>query len=366
MAYIISIVIILLLSVTIYIYTCQQKFGRKASGDRLKRISNSPNFKSGKFQNLSYTPYLTEGYSLREVLWEFFFRKNPRRKPLNEIPSDKTDLLKLHSDEDVLVWFGHSGYFIQLDGKKFVIDPVFSGNASPIPGSNRSFKGTDIYTVDDLPFTDYLFITHDHYDHADYETLLLLKPKVRKVVCGLGVGAHLEYWGFASENIIEKDWNETIDLEKGFKVFTLPARHFSGRSFSRNNTLWLSLLLQTPSLKIYIGGDSGYDAHFAAIGEMLGPVDVAILDNGQYDIKWKYIHMFPEEVIMAARDLKAKKLFPVHSSKFVMSNHSWDDPLVRISALAKSSGIPLITPKIGESVLLKQDQVFSEWWKEIK
>lgn len=359
--------IIITLTIVTYLYMKQAKFGKSPEGSRLERIKKSPHFKNGKFENLNYTPELTEGYSIGGVIYDKIFVEHPRLSPADSIPSKKIDLLNLSIEEDVLVWFGHSSYFIQLDGKRILVDPVFSGNASPIPGTVKAFKGTDRYKVEDLPEIDYLIISHDHYDHVDYETLLKLKDKTKKVICGLGVGADFEDWGYPLANILEKDWDETIDFGDGFFIHTTPARHFSGRGFSRNNTLWMSYVLQTPTMKIYIGGDSGYDTHYANIGKKFGPIDLAILEDGQYDIKWKYIHLLPHEVLKAAKDLNAKKLFPVHSSKFVLANHPWDEPLVKVSALNKTSKIPLVTPVIGELVYLKDNkQVFKQWWVGVK
>ncbi|RZL17655.1 MAG: MBL fold metallo-hydrolase, partial [Pedobacter sp.] len=270
-------------------------------------------------------------------------------------------------DSNVLVWFGHSSYFMQIDGKRILVDPVFSGNASPVPETVKAFKGTDRYKVEDLPAIDYLIISHDHYDHVDYETLTKLKNKTKKVICGLGVGADFEAWGYPLANILEKDWDETVDLGNGFFIHTTPARHFSGRGFTRNNTLWMSYVFQSPTMKIFIGGDGGYDTHFAKIGKKFGPIDLAILEDGQYDVKWKYIHLLPEQVLKAAKDLNAKQLFPVHSSKFVLANHPWDEPLVKITELNKITKIPLVTPMIGEFVYLKKpNQIFKPWWIGIK
>src|SRR5680860_176791 len=297
---------ILFFSVAIvFLYMQHPQFGKAPKGKRLERVKRSPNFKDGKFQNVLFTPMLAEGYSMAGVTYDFLFKKFPRQKPTDTIPSIKTDLLKLPMDRNVLVWFGHSSYFIQLDGKRILVDPVFSGSVSPIPGINKSFNGTDIYTVDDLPDIDYLFISHDHYDHLDYKTILKLNPKTGKVICGLGVGSHFEAWGYDKSNIIEKDWYDTITLDNGFNAFVTPARHFSGRGLSRNNTLWCSYVLQAPLMKIYLGGDSGYDTHFADIGEKFGPIDLAILDNGQYNEAWRFIHELPEEALKAAKDLKA-------------------------------------------------------------
>lgn len=363
---IVTVSLVLLLFVTTYFYMQQEKFGKAPTEERLERIKKSPHFKNGKFRNINFTPSLTEGYSYWEILYDFFLGKHQRRRPIHNIPSMKTDLLTLHPDENVLIWFGHSSYYIQIDGVKILADPVFSGNASPVPGSNKAFKGTDRYTVDDLPDIDYLFISHDHYDHVDHETLLQLKSKTKKVFCGLGVGSHFENWGYDTNQIIEKDWYESEILDSGFIIHTIPTRHFSGRGFSRDNTLWLSYLIETPSMKIYIGGDSGYDTHFAEAGEKFGPIDLAILEDGQYDIKWKYIHLLPEDVLQAAKDLKAKRLFPVHSSKFAMANHPWDEPLIKISEL-NNGDIPLVTPIIGEVVNLhNENQPFRQWWLDVK
>lgn len=364
---IITLTIIVVLGIAVFSYMKLPKFGKNPTGERLSLMHKSPNFKKGKFNNFHPTPEITEGHSITEVIFEFLFKKSERRIPTEIIPSVKTDLLDLPPGEDILVWFGHSSYFMQIDGKRILVDPVFSGNASPVPGTTRSFKGTDIYTPNDIPDIDYLFISHDHYDHVDYETVIKLGPRISKVICGLGVGAHFEHWGFSKNDIIEKDWNEKIELDTRFTVYTAPARHFSGRGFKRCNTLWLSFVLQTPSMKIYIGGDSGYDTHFADIGNQHGPIDLAILDNGQYDVKWKYIHANSEEVLQASKDLKAKRLFPVHSSKFVLANHPWDEPLVKITELNKSFNVPLVTPLIGEIVYLKDDkQPFKQWWTGLK
>lgn len=359
--------ILVLFTLVVFLYTRQAQFGRKPSGERLKRVKQSPNYRDGKFQNVNLTPSLTEGYSFGKVFYEFIFKKVPGRNPLDLIPTQKTDLLNLPPDEDILVWFGHSSYFLQLNGKRILVDPVFSGNASPVPRSNKAFKGADQYTVADLPVIDYLFITHDHYDHLDYHTSLQLISKTDAVICGLGVGGHLERWGFPQEKIIEKDWNETFQLDGDLTVHTTTSRHFSGRRFKRNNTLWMSFVLEAPALKLFLGGDSGYDTHFAEIGEKYGPFDLAILENGQYDAKWKYIHLLPEEVLVAGKDLKAKRVLPVHSSKFALAQHAWNEPLVRLTVSNETLKIPLVTPVIGEKVNLRdENQAFSQWWTNIR
>jgi len=364
---IIFILIVVGVSLAIFVFLQQPKFGKLPAGERLERIEKSPHYKNGTFRNVSNTPSLTEGASYYSVMKEIMFGASKRRKPADSIPTQKTDLLALPADKDILVWFGHSSYFIQVDGRKILVDPVFSGAASPIKSTTRSFPGADVYTTDDLPEIDYLFISHDHWDHLDYETILKIKPKVKKVICAIGVGAHLEFWGFDKNVIIEKDWNQEAILENGFIVNTTTARHFSGRGLKRNKSIWLSFALKTPTMNIFIGGDSGYDVHFRAIGDKYGPFDLAILECGQYDKSWKYIHMMPEEVVTASQELKAKRLMPVHWGKFALANHAWDDSITRVTRAAQQQNVALLTPMIGEEVCLKNiAKVYPAWWANIQ
>jgi len=356
-----------LLIIVVFAFLHLPRFGKLPSGARLERIKKSVNYKNGHFQNLSETPMLTAEGGMFTVLKQFFFDKKTSVTPVDMIPSMKTDLLNLDPAKDVLVWFGHSSYFMQVDGKKILVDPVFSGAASPVSFNIKAFKGTNVYTTEDIPEIDFLFISHDHWDHLDYETILKLKPKIKRIVCALGVGQHLERWGFDKNSINELDWNEEINLGEGFTVNATVARHFSGRGFVRNKTIWVSFILHTPTMKIFIGGDSGYDTHFAEIGKTFGPFDLVILENGQYNKNWKYIHMQPFETLQAAKDLQAKRVFPVHNSKFPLATHPWDEPLKKITELNSDVNLNLATPMIGEEIFLKDHtQKFSKWWEGIQ
>lgn len=356
--------VMVLITIAVFIYMQQPQFGKAPNGKRLERLKQSPNFKDGKFQNLSPTPRLAEGYSYTKVMYEFFFQDKEKRRPVQNIPSVKTDLKSLPAQTDLVIWFGHSSYLLQVEGKKILVDPVLSGYAAPFSGMNKAFNGSNIYSVDDLPYIDYLLISHDHYDHLDYETIKKLKGKVGTVITGLGVGAHFESWGFTPAQIIEKDWWEKVVLDNRLTVHLTPARHYSGRGLKASNTLWTSYVVETPSKKVFLGGDSGYDGHFAAIGKKFGGFDLAILDNGQYNPAWRNIHTPPEDVLQASKDLNAKRILPVHSSKFDLALHSWDEPLVKLTELSGKANVPLVTPMIGQTVDLNDStQTFKKWWQ---
>lgn len=356
-------IVIVISGVGLALFLNRPEFGHLPQGVRKTKIENSPHYWNGKFQNELPTRQITSDGGMLGVMSKFFFGKDKRVKPDKEIPSVKTDLHTLNRREDVAIWFGHSSLFIQLDGIRFLIDPVLSKSASPVKAFNKAFPGSYSYTPEDIPEIDYLIITHDHWDHLDYPTVMKLKPRVGKVICPLGVGAHFEYWKFNPHQIIEMDWYEEEDLEDGFHIYALPARHFAGRGLKSNQSLWASFLLKTPSMNIYIGGDGGYDHRFEKIGKKFENIDLAILETGQYNKDWRYIHMLPDEWAIATKDLKAKTLLPVHHSKFALANHAWDEPLEVLYGQKNSLGSRLLHPMIGEKIFLKDEtQEFKKWW----
>jgi L-ascorbate metabolism protein UlaG (beta-lactamase superfamily) len=249
-----------------------------------------------------------------------------------------------------------------LDGVRFLVDPALV-TAAPVSLANRAFAGTDLYTPDDMPDIDCLLITHDHYDHLDYRTVKRLKNRIGKVICGLGVGEHFDRWKFNKDIISEFDWNNKIQLTEHIAIHIFPARHFSGRSLSRNNTLWVSYLIETPTTNIFISGDTGYDTHFAEISKRFPKIDLAIMENGQYNENWKYIHMLPNDLVQAIKDLNPKRTLTVHHSKYALSKHAWNAPLENISNMLEKESFNIITPMIGETMHLNDStQTFGKWW----
>ncbi len=324
-------------------------FGKNPSGEILDRVKKSPNYRDGAFQNLSKTSVMSEDSSFIKAAMSFL-NKPKGMAPERPVPGVRTDLTKLDYEAPTIVWFGHSSYLIHIAGKNVLVDPVFSGNASPFSFAVRSFPGSNRYDADNMPDIDVLILTHDHYDHLDYETLKELKPKVKMICTSLGVSSHLTYWGFEKERIIEFDWWDGKEILPGIELIGTPARHFSGRLFKRAQTLWSSFVLRTKDYSIFIGGDSGYDTHFKSIGDKYGPFDIALLEAGQYNVTWPEIHMMPEQTVQASIDLKVKVLMPVHWGKFSLALHTWDEPVKRVVKRASELGVQVTTPMMGEVV----------------
>lgn len=354
--------IIIVLFLVVYLFMQRKIFGKTPDAKLEAKINASLNFRDGAFRNLSLTDEIRKGASYTKMMIEFL-NKPKDTTPKQLIPSVKTDLTNLNDEEPVIVWFGHSSYLIKHKGTTILVDPVFSGYASPFSTSVKAFKGADIYKPEDMPAIDMLIITHDHFDHLDYKTVMALQPKVKHIYTSLGVAAHLKFWGISNSKITELDWWDSFDITGNIKLTAAPSRHFSGRKFKRGQTLWSSFVLEINNYTIYLGGDSGYDSHFKQIGEKWGSFDLAILECGQYGKDWPYIHMMPEEVAQAAKDLNTRVLLPVHWAKFSLSLHAWNEPIERLLAAHQHNATKITTPMIGEPVFLHKQLPDTKWWK---
>ncbi len=340
------------------------RFGNLPEGEDLARISQSVHCVDGVFYNTQVTPLMVGKQSIVRGWMDFFFNDQPRLRPEVPLPTMKISLLNIDRTRDCVVWFGHSSFYLQLAGKRILLDPVLSSYAAPVPFVVRSFAGTDSYSPSDMPDIDLLLLSHDHWDHLDYPTLVALEPRIKAVVCGLGVGSHLKRFGFAKEKIYEGDWGDRLIFE-AIQVIVTESRHFSGRLFTRDHTLWNGFVIQTEQRRVYFSGDGGYGAHFVRIGNEYGPMDLALLDMGQYNDRWPYVHMNPEEAAKAAADVGAGALMPTHVGRFCISRHPWDEPFIRIAKAATRYQWKLLTPIIGQSVFLDEDMRFTAWWKNM-
>lgn len=359
----ISLAIIISIAVISYLILHLPVFGDHPRGNRLKRLKALPNYIDGSVQNLSPTLMKPEGVSYVDMI-AAFMKKNPNRIPQFSLPSAIPNFDQ--TQDPKITWFGHSSYLLQINNCNILVDPVFSASTSPFSFiGNKNFEGTDINAVESLPDLDVILITHDHYDHMDYQTILKLKARTKLFVTSLGVGAHLERWNIPAEKIIELSWDEQY-VVGDLKLTATPARHFTGRGIKRNQTMWSSFVLEAGGHKIFIGGDSGYDDHFSTIGNVHGPFDLAILECGQYDAFWPYIHMFPEQTVQATIDLQAKVLMPVHWGKFSLAMHPWNEPVMRVTAEASVKGLALATPMVGESFTLGSTLPTEKWWLQLR
>ena len=330
-------------------------FGGSSNKESLERMMDSTNFNGKKFVNILPTRVMM---STKDVE-KYNTTTKGSRKPQTILPSTKVDEKNIINDS--ITWLGHSTILLKTSNTTIIVDPVFN-SASPIPIFLKPFKTENPTTAEDLPRIDVVLITHDHYDHLEYKTIKKLGNKVNKYIVPLGVKAHLLRWGIDSDRIEEKDWYEKTNYKK-INITLTPSRHFSGRGLNnRGSTLWGGWIIKSPSQNIFLSGDGGYTDEFKKIGEKYGPFDIAMIENGQYNTRWRQIHMMPEESVQASKDVKARIVLPVHWGKFSLAPHNWDEPITRFMKEAEDKNITVATPMIGETFTLK-DIPKEEWWR---
>ncbi len=352
-----GVLLLFAIAVIVFIKVAPQ-FGARSKNGRLDRIINSPNFKEGKFQNIVPTPMSGENTSM----WKNglkFMKKGNERQPnsvIETIKFDKEAFIKKTEGLSV-AWFGHSSLILNVNGNIIITDPVFSQTASPVSFMGvKRFNYSNQFEVEDLPEIDVVLISHDHYDHLDYPTILKLKSKVKKFYVPLGVAAHLIRWGIDEEKIVELNWWDTSELNNSIQFIATPGRHFSGRKgVDKDSTLWCSWVIKSDNLSTFYCGDSGYGDHFKQIGEKFGPFDLTLMECGQYNEGWPYIHMMPEQSVQAHVDLKGKIMIPIHWGKFNLSLHKWTEPIERAKKEAEKLSVELLSPIPGAIVEIKTD-----------
>ena len=291
---------------------------------------------------------------------ELFFSKVKKRpdSPLPHQAFDKEKFLK--GNELTAVWVGHSTILLRYKKWTILFDPIFTQYADPFDLWVNRFQEVPV-KLSDLPPIDFIVISHDHYDHLDMETIKWFKEKKTHFITPLGVGSLIEGFGIPRKRVTTLDWWDEFKTE-GLTFISSPAQHFSGRDLiHRNESLWSSWVLKFSDKTVYFSGDTGYNVHFKKIGEVFGPIDLAFIETGQYNLRWRGVHMMPADGVKAYKDLKAKAYFPIHWGAFVLSRHAWDDPIKKLFDFAKAGEINLISPRLGE-VMTPLSYSTTKWW----
>ncbi|MGE6591071.1 MBL fold metallo-hydrolase [Bacillus mycoides] len=294
-----------------------------------------------------------------------YFKMKTKLRPVKNLPIVLSN--KNNESLESVTWFGHSAALLKIEGKKLLLDPMFGDASSPFPVFNsKRYSGAFSLEYDELQEIDAIIISHNHYDHLNYKSIMQLKDRANHFYVPIGVARYLIKWGVSPNKISEHNWWEEITFDN-IKLVCAPARHFSGRSMTdKDRSLWCSWLILGQETKVFFSGDSGYAPHFKEIGEKYGPFDLTLMECGQYDTRWSAIHMLPEETVQAHIDVKGELLVPIHWGAFTLALHEWSDPIERVTKEANRLGVNIATPQIGEAITLQsKDYPTAAWWREV-
>ena len=300
------------------------------------------------FQNVD-----PEGVMPRPLSW--FLRWQRERFSL-EIAPPKLDLAPAQPDlaligsaqnHFVLTWIGHSTALVQIGTVRVLTDPHFSARASPVQWAGPKRHQAPGVALADLPHVDVVLISHNHYDHLDEASVRALNAQAGApplFVVPLG----LEQWlaGVGITNVRALDWWDHVEVA-GATVTLTPVQHWSRRSLSdTNQSLWGGFAVEAKShgvaRRVFFAGDTGYSAqHFRAIGEKLGPFDLALLPIGAYEPRWfmSAQHVNPQEAVQIHRDIGAKLSVGVHWGTFQLTDEPLDAAVADLARARNLAGV---------------------------
>lgn len=275
------------------------------------------------------------------------------------LAENNPELLRSNHKKTTLTWIGHATVLLQLNGKNILTDPHFSPRASPVQWAGPPRVIPPGLTLADLPVIDIVLISHDHYDSLDKQSVLKLHQREGGEKTTFFVPLGLKNWfqELGIDRVVELDWWDR-QTEQDLTVIAVPVQHWSKRSlFSRNKTLWAGWVVQNDNFNFLLVGDSGYTPHFQAIGDKLGPFDLAAIPIGAYEPRWfmRPHHITPEEAVQVHLDVHSKKSVAIHWGTFILTDEPLDEPPERLEKARRQAGIPedeFLVLKHGETIVL--------------
>ncbi|MEN9307781.1 MAG: hypothetical protein RL173_1713 [Fibrobacterota bacterium] len=326
------------------------------------RRERSPQWKDGKFRNPE---------PMKNDFWLALkgnFTKSPITvppKPLPVVQVDSRQFLTPPASGLRVTWLGHSTNILEIDGHRFLLDPVWAKRSSPVQWAGPSRWYEPLIALDSLPALDAVLISHNHFDHLDRGVVEGLKKRDPRYVVGLGLGETLEKWGVPAHRITELDWWDSAHVGE-VEIVSTPARHASGRGlFDQGKTLWMGFAIKADSHSVYYSGDTGPFQAATEIGKRLGPFDFTLIECGQYDPAWPDWHMAPEQSLSLHKAVRGKVMMPVHWGLFRLAYHSWKDPVERLLAANSDGSATIVVPRPGQSIEPTERQELSKWWEGI-
>lgn len=296
----------------------------------------TPVDQKGRFLNLNhpFTPSWVDVFR-----WKF--QKSPFKSDKKEEvwnPDIYKDEAWFKGTDDVIVWLGHSTFYVRINGVQLLTDPVLYD----IPFvKRRSEFPVNIHRFVNL---DYILISHDHRDHLDEKSLKILSkqnPDARYLT-GLGMKKLLHRFTLSGK-IEDAGWYQQYNMSnQPVSITFVPSRHWSKRGLNdTNRSLWGGFVIEAEGKRILFGGDSGYDAHYRQLATVFGHFNYAILGIGAYEPSWfmRANHQSPEDALKGFKELNADYFIPMHYGTFDLSDEPLSQPVKDLLAAAEGDPV---------------------------
>ncbi|KYQ96771.1 beta-lactamase-like domain-containing protein [Tieghemostelium lacteum] len=317
-------------------------------------------FKHGKYVN----PFQTENKGIKDMFSYLWNRK--KVVPLTEhertevhgvIPLNKDKILSPYDHKTTVrqTWLGHATVLVQMEGVTFITDPIWAKHCTPlnIPMGPHRINDPPC-KISELPPIDFILISHNHYDHLDYESVKHLAPKVKTIFVPKG----LKKWFTDNnmDNVVELDWYEEF-VYNDLVLVPTPAHHYSQRTaLDRFAVLWASWCVIGKQKRFFFSGDTAYCNVFKEIGHHYGPFDASAIAIGAYDRNRKFMSCFHVDVPEAVQmhiDLKSKRSLGIHWGTYILSDEPILEPPTLLKLISKEKSLQeneFYTSKIGETI----------------
>lgn len=258
--------------------------------------------------------------------------KHPRPEiPHNFEYPQKNEVAKTHLPQ--VSWINHSTFLIEVDGLRFLTDPIWSDRCSPVQFLGPKRQHAPGIGFEDLPKVDYVLLSHNHFDHLDRQTVRKLHQKFPHITWIIPDGMKKWFKRHKITNVVEFDWWDRHLFKKNNLVITaVPTQHFSGRGpFDTNKTPWNGYVVEFRNLdkKLYFAGDTGYNhVHFNEIGDTFKAMDLSLIPIGVYSPKkfMQTVHISPNEAVHIHREARSKLSVASHHSTFILSKEKKEQP----------------------------------------
>lgn len=315
-------------------------------------------FENGRYVN-PWSTWRTNG--LGDFLRWTVFGKDNSSIPSDTKELDKTLPVRSVTDEDLkkfceedtsnkikLMWVGHATSLINMENVIFITDPIFSERCAPSQMVGPKRYRPVPFTIDRLPRLDAVLISHNHYDHMDYESIKKLNDRFNGAngreklhwFSGLG-NAQWFRDNNINENVHELDWWQSKKVKNLKFVFT-PAQHWCARGiFDRNKALWGSWTVIGTKKRFFFAGDTGYCSGFTEIGEKYGKIDLSAIPIGAYDPRWfmEPQHVDPAQAVKIHQDVKSNHSIGVHWGTFKLTNEHYLEPKTLLAEELKKANL---------------------------